>query len=110
MTQTITPEPFRRVDAQRGLGETPFERRVLDALVDLDEGQERLFRGQSELTVAYGGLAQRTAKLERDASWKARAIVAGKALAPFLLGLAAPYVPGLAARIPDILAALAGVQ
>lgn len=107
MPQVLTPEPFRRVDAP---GESPFERRVLDALAELDEGQERLFRGQSELTVAYGGLAQRTAKLEQDASWKARAIVVGKALAPFLLGLAAPYVPGLAAQLPELLTAIAGLQ
>lgn len=104
MTQVLTPEPFRRVDASREdvPGEDQFKREVL-------EGLDKLFQGQSDLTEAFGALAPRVAKLEADAQWKRRGIALAKAAAPFLLGLGAHYLPGIARHVPAILEALSSL-
>lgn len=106
------PEPFHRVDAvsrEEAASETAFQRAVLDALGQLDQGQRKLFTGQTELTEAFGALVPRVSKLESDAKWKGRMVIVAKAAAPFVLGLAAHYIPALAEHIPGILKAISGL-
>lgn len=67
---------------------------------------ERVDRGFAKVTGEIAELVPRVAKLERDASWRARIILAGKVLAPFLAGLLAHYVPGVSAQLPALLEAL----
>jgi hypothetical protein len=83
-----------------------FQGFVLGALERLGEGQEKLFLGQTELTVAFGKLAPRVAQLEESAKWKARAITLAKALAPFVGGLVVARFPQLASVVGDILKAI----
>lgn len=90
-----------------------FQKQVLGALgglqgslQELAEGQDKLFKGQSELTVAFGRLVPRIETLENEARWAGRAKTILKVMIPLVGGYLAQYVPGLAKAIPDILKSL----
>lgn len=89
---------------------SPFQRRLLTGLREVEKGQEALFRGQSDLTVAFGAqkaafdaLVPRVVRLERNAKWKVWAVRAAKAAVPLAAAVLGRYAPDLAKHLPDLL-------
>lgn len=86
---------------------TEWQREVVSALHGLQEGQEKLFKGQAELTVAFGQLVPRVRKLEAAARWKVWAMRIAKAAIPLVAAALGRYAPELAKLLPDLVDAFA---
>lgn len=101
--------PFKRLVVEHELDVndlTPFERALLGRLEAIEQTQDALLKGQTDLTVAFGTLKPIVEQLQKDAGFKEKALKVGKLVAGPLLGFAAHYLPGLASHIPAILEAI----
>ena len=88
---------------------TPWQREVVGALQGLQAGQEKLFQGQTDLTVAFGELVPRVRKLEATAQWKVWVVRGLKAAIPVAAALLGRYAPELAKHLPDLVELLTSV-
>lgn len=89
---------------------SPFQRQVVEALQALAKDVRTVKKGQTDLTVAFGALVPRVAKLETEAVWGRRLVVVLKAAAPFVGGIIVARFPQLASLVGDALKAVSGLQ
>lgn len=81
---------------------TPFQRDVMRQLRALGRGVEALKTGQGELTVAYGSLVPRLAKLETEAVWGRRLVSALKYAGPSIATAVALKWPAIGHMLGEL--------